>query len=66
MDRGGGAGAVGREGALGARAGAERPPRERGIVEDWKKSFGGGLEMEEIDGLVGSCLTGQDMCSGGR
>jgi hypothetical protein len=30
--RGGGAGAVGREGALGARAGAERPPRERGML----------------------------------
>jgi hypothetical protein len=33
MDRGGGAGALGREGALGARAGAERPPRERGMVD---------------------------------
>lgn len=32
MERGAGAGAVGREGALGPRAGADRPPRERGMV----------------------------------
>ena len=39
MDRDGGAGAEGREGTLGARAGAERPPRERGILSGGLQSL---------------------------